>query len=72
VQPLVNTVEEMTKLPQLAERNMIVSAGAIRMADNPIKMSGLAESTTRRAAPALGADTDRIRAEFAPARNSKS
>ncbi len=66
---LVNTVEEMTKLPQLAERNMFVSAGNIRMAGNPIKMSGLTDGTTRRAAPALGAHTDRIRAEFAPVRN---
>jgi CoA:oxalate CoA-transferase len=69
---LINTVEEMTKLPQLAERNMIVTAGNVRMAGNPIKMSGLPESATRRAAPALGADTDRIRAEFAPTRKSKS
>jgi CoA:oxalate CoA-transferase len=69
---LVNTIEETIQLPQLMERNMIVNAGAIRMAGNPIKMSGLPDSPTRRAAPALGADTDRIRAEFAPVPNRKS
>jgi CoA:oxalate CoA-transferase len=69
---VVNTVEEMIELPQITDRKMIVSAGAVRMAGNPIKMSGLADSTTRRAAPSLGADTVRIRAEFAPARDSKT
>ncbi len=63
---LVNSVEEMTQLPQISERNMIVSAGGIRMAGNPIKMINLPDNPTRSAAPALDADGDRIRAEFLP------
>jgi len=67
---LVNTVEETIQLPQLMERTMIVNAGGIRMAGNPIKMTGLPDNTTRRSAPALGADTERIRKEFTAARKA--
>ena len=48
---------------------MIMSAGGIRIAGNPIKIGNLPDSCTRRAAPALDADGERIRAEFMPARS---
>lgn len=60
----VATIPEAIKSPQLQDRNMIVSAGAVRMAGNPIKLDTLSDPPERRPAPALGADTDRIRAEF--------
>ncbi|HXW84075.1 MAG TPA: CoA transferase [Candidatus Binataceae bacterium] len=63
---LVNSVAETIELPQLKERNMLVTAGAVRMAGNPIKMSTLPDSSTRHAAPHLDADGARIRAEFTP------
>ena len=63
---LINSVEEMIQLPQVAERNMLVHAGGVSMAGNPIKMSGLPDSSTRCAAPALDDDGDDIRAEFEP------
>ena len=63
---LVNTVEETIQLPQLAERNMIVTSSGVKMAGNPIKLSTLPDSATRPAAPALDADGARLRAEFAP------
>jgi CoA:oxalate CoA-transferase len=61
---LINSVEEMIQLPQVAERNMLVDAGGVRMAGNPIKMSGLPDSSTRCAAPTLDDDGVDIRAEF--------
>jgi CoA:oxalate CoA-transferase len=59
----------MVQLPQVVELNMIVSAGGIRIAGNPIKISNLPDSSTQRAAPALDSDGERIRAEFTPARS---
>ena len=46
---------------------MIVSAGGMRMAGNPVKLDGFADPPSRRAAPALDADGERIRQEFNPA-----
>jgi CoA:oxalate CoA-transferase len=63
---IVATVAEAIELPQVLDRNMIVTAGGIRMAGNPIKISSLADPPTRKPAPALDADGARIRAEFAP------
>jgi CoA:oxalate CoA-transferase len=63
---VVATVAEGVKNPQLGSRNMIVSAGRIRMAGNPIKISTLADPPARKPAPELDADGARIRAEFAP------
>lgn len=63
---VVAKVAEAIDIPQLRERNMIVSADGIRMAGNPIKISTLPDSATRKPAPQLDADGARIRAEFAP------
>jgi CoA:oxalate CoA-transferase len=62
---VIGTVPEAVKSPQLQVRNMIVNAGEIRMAGNPIKISTLADSPVRKPAPELNADGLRIRAEFA-------
>lgn len=63
---LVSTVGEAVKNPQLESRNMLVTAGQIKMAGNPIKLSTLSDPPSRRPAPELDADGARIRAEFAP------
>jgi CoA:oxalate CoA-transferase len=62
---VVCTVAEAVKNPQLRERKMIVSAGAIRMAGNPIKIGSLSDSSVRKPAPELDANGGKIRAEFA-------
>lgn len=63
---LINTVADAVESPQVQVRNMIVSAGGLRMAGNPIKLSSFADPPTRRPAPDLDADGARLRAEFAP------
>ncbi len=63
---VVGTVAEAVNNPQLRDRNMIVTAGGIRMAGNPIKLSTLSDSPARTPAPELDADGARIRVEFAP------
>jgi CoA:oxalate CoA-transferase len=60
----VHTVADAVEHPQVQARNMIVEAGGLRMAGNPVKMSAFADPTMRRAAPALDADGERIREEF--------
>jgi CoA:oxalate CoA-transferase len=62
-------VEEVLADPQVAARNMVVTAelaGALRlaMAGNPIKLSGVADPPVRDAAPALDADRAAILAEL--------
>jgi CoA:oxalate CoA-transferase len=65
---LVQTVADAFALPQVKERNMIVSADGLRMVGNPIKLSGYPDPPTRSPAPDLDADGPRIRREFgAPA-----
>jgi crotonobetainyl-CoA:carnitine CoA-transferase CaiB-like acyl-CoA transferase len=59
----VNTVEAALADEQVLAREMVIEVehptfGALRQAGNPIKVDGL--PTPRRAAPALGADTDAI------------
>ena len=61
---IVGTIAEAVNNPQLAVRNMIVTAAGIRMAGNPIKLSTLADPPARKPAPELDADGARIRAEF--------
>ncbi len=61
---IVGTIAEAVNNPQLQVRNMIVSAGGIKMAGNPIKLSTLADPPARKPAPELDADGSRIRAEF--------
>lgn len=63
---LINNVADAVEHPQVKARNMIVEAGGLRMAGNPIKLSGVADPATRRPAPALNADGQRLRQEFAP------
>ena len=65
----INDVAAALADPQIASRNMVVTAedpeaGTLRMAGNPIKLSGVDDPTTRRPAPALDADRARILAEF--------
>jgi CoA:oxalate CoA-transferase len=62
---LIQDVAEAVAHPQTQARNMVVRAGALRMAGNPIKVEGFAEAPTRRPAPELNADGDRIRRELA-------
>jgi CoA:oxalate CoA-transferase len=61
---LVHTVADAVAMPQVTERNMIVTADGLRMAGNPIKLSGCADPATRPPAPDLDADGERIRREF--------
>jgi CoA:oxalate CoA-transferase len=65
----INNVAEMMADPQIAARNMIVTAhdpeaGTIRMQGNPIKLSGFADPTTRTPAPDLDADREAILKEL--------
>lgn len=63
---VVQTVADAVELPQVKERNMIVTADGLRMVGNPIKLSGHPDPPTRAAAPDLDADGERIRHEFLP------
>jgi CoA:oxalate CoA-transferase len=60
----VQTVADAVDHPQVRARNMIVEAGGLKMAGNPIKLSAWPENPTRPAAPALDADGERIRREI--------
>jgi CoA:oxalate CoA-transferase len=60
----VQSVADAVDHPQVRARNMIIDAGGMHMAGNPIKLSAWPETTTRPAAPALDADGQRIREEF--------
>lgn len=62
---LIQDVAEAVAHPQTQARNMVVRAGALLMAGNPIKVGGFADAPTRRPAPELNADGDRIRQELA-------
>jgi CoA:oxalate CoA-transferase len=60
----INSVADAVEHPQVQARNMIVSAGDLRMAGNPIKFSTFPDPPTRKPAPALDADGEKIREEF--------
>jgi CoA:oxalate CoA-transferase len=60
----VQTVADALVCPQVVARNMVVEAGGLRMAGNPIKLSGFPDPPTRPAAPALDADGERVRREI--------
>jgi CoA:oxalate CoA-transferase len=62
---VVNTVADAVEHPQVQARNMVVSAGGLRMAGNPVKLSEFPDPPTRRPAPELNADGERIRRELA-------
>jgi CoA:oxalate CoA-transferase len=61
---VIHTVADAVEHPQVRARNMIVQAGELRMAGNPIKLSEFPDLPTRRAAPLLDADGARIRQEM--------
>jgi CoA:oxalate CoA-transferase len=63
---LVQTVADAVAMPQVQARNMVVTAGGLRMAGNPIKLSDCPDPPTRAPAPPLDADGERIRREFGP------
>jgi len=65
----INDIAAVMGDPQVAARNMLISAddgrgGRIPMAGNPIKLSAFPESVNRRAAPGLDQDRQRILAEL--------
>lgn len=69
----INNVAEAVANPQIAARNMIVTAadpaadaktGPLKMAGNPIKLSGFPDPATRSPAPALDADRAAILKEL--------
>jgi CoA:oxalate CoA-transferase len=60
----IHTVAEAVEHPQTQARNMIVDAGGLRMPGNPVKFNAFGDPATRRPAPDLDADGQRIRAEF--------
>jgi CoA:oxalate CoA-transferase len=60
----IHTVADAVEHPQVQARNMIVTAGGLRMAGNPIKFSAFPDPPERRPAPELDADGTRIREEL--------
>ncbi len=50
----INDVAAVLADPQVRARNMIISAGGLALAGNPIKLSGVRDPDTRPPAPALG------------------
>jgi CoA:oxalate CoA-transferase len=61
---LIQNVAEAVSHPQTQARNMIVRAGGLSMAGNPIKFPGFVDLPTRQPAPLLDADGERIRREL--------
>ncbi|GIW82244.1 MAG: CoA:oxalate CoA-transferase [Gemmatales bacterium] len=60
----VHNVAQACEHPQVQARNMIVRAGDLRIAGNPIKFSAFDDPPTRKPAPKLDEDGPRIRAEL--------
>jgi CoA:oxalate CoA-transferase len=60
----INSISDACEHPQVQARNMIVQAGELRVAGNPIKMNIFPDPPTRRRAPDLNADGERIRREL--------
>lgn len=65
----INDVKQALEDPQIAARNMVVSiddkdVGTLRMAGNPIKLSGYADPSTRGPVPDLDGDRARILKDF--------
>jgi CoA:oxalate CoA-transferase len=65
----VNNVAQAIAHPQTAARNMLISVddpvtGPLKLAGNPMKLSGFADPPTRRSAPDLDADRDKILREL--------
>jgi len=65
----INDIAHALADPQIAARNMVVSAtdetaGTLKMAGNPIKISGFPDPAVRPAAPELGRDQAKIAREI--------
>lgn len=60
----VQTVADAVEMEQTKARNMIVTAGGLRMVGNPIKLGGHDDPPTRTPAPDLDADGEHVRREF--------
>jgi CoA:oxalate CoA-transferase len=65
----INNVAQALAHPQVAARNMLVTvedpvAGTLRLAGNPLKLSGFADPPTRPPAPALDADRAKLLQEL--------
>jgi CoA:oxalate CoA-transferase len=61
----VQNIAEAVEHPQTQARNMVVHAGGLRVAGNPVKLSDVPDPPARRPAADLDADGERIRREFA-------
>ena len=66
----INDIATVVAHPQVGPRNMVVdvddpTAGRLRIAGNPIKISGFADPTSRPSAPDVDQDRDRILQELA-------
>jgi CoA:oxalate CoA-transferase len=62
--PLLD-MAEAAELPQTKARNMVVTAGGLKMPGNPIKLSGYSDGDTWPAAPELNQHGTMLRVEFA-------
>ncbi|HKJ84545.1 MAG TPA: CoA transferase, partial [Spirochaetia bacterium] len=61
----INTIDKVMSHPQVLARNMVVDvddpiAGRVKIAGNPIKMSGFQDETTRPRVPELGEHTEEV------------
>ena len=61
----INDVATIAASPQVEARNMLVTAGGVRMPGNPMKLAGYADPPTRAEAPTLDQHGSALRAEFA-------
>lgn len=61
----INDVATVAASPQVAARNMLVTAGGVAMPGNPMKLTGYADPPTRVEAPALDQHGSALRREFA-------
>ena len=60
----IQNVAEVVADPQVQARNMVIQAGGVAMAGNPIKLSGYPDPSIRPAAPDLDSDRARLLAEL--------
>ena len=60
----INDVAAVLADPQVRARNMLVRSGTLRLAGNPIKLSGVADPSTRLPAPSLDQHRERLLKEL--------
>lgn len=60
----INSVDQVLEDQQVLARNMVVKAGSLKMAGNPVKMSAFDDPPTRPPAPDLDANRQKIIAEL--------